>query len=152
MAAVRLMVLVSVGLALAGCSNNSLPKPLYALLPTPPAYRKAPDGAIVDNAGVSLDAEGYRVAKNGERIQEVDVPAKTAQYGPSNPVAGYYISSIGATAQGNVAVPSEGANAGVGAAGPNANYTLPSGQPVPQVPTPLMPTPGEAPPTTPTPR
>jgi hypothetical protein len=151
MTALRSLVLASVGLALAGCVN-SLPKPLYALQQTPPPYRKAPDGAIIDNAAVTLDAEGYRLDKNGRRIQEVDVPAKTAEYGVSNPVAGYYISSAGTTAPGNVMEPSEGANVAIGTgSNPNANLTLPSGQPVPQLPPNLMPTPGETPPTTPTP-
>jgi hypothetical protein len=150
MTALRSLVLTAVGLALTGCVN-SLPKPLYALQQTPPPYRKSPDGAIIDNADVTLDAEGYRLDKNGNRIQEVDVPAKTAQYGASNPVAGYYISSVGTTAPGNVMEPSEGANVAI-PGGPNANLVLPSGQPVPQLPPNLLPTPGETPPTTPTPR
>ncbi len=150
MTALRSLILTSVGLALAGCVN-SLPKPLYALQQTPPPYRKAADGAIIDNADVALDAEGYRLDKKGQRIQEVDVPAKTAEYGVSNPVAGYYISSAGTTAPGNVMESSEGAHVTIGG-GPNANLTLPSGQPVPQLPPNLLPTPGETPPPTPTPR
>jgi hypothetical protein len=150
MTALRSLVLTAVGLVLAGCVN-SLPKPLYALQQTPPPYRRTPDGAILDNAAVVLDAEGYRLDRNGKRIQEVDIPAKTAEYGVSNPVAGYYISSVGATAPGNVMEPSEGANVAIGA-GPTGNLTLPSGQPVPQLPPNLLPTPGETPPATPTPR
>lgn len=146
MAAIRLTILMAVGLALAGCDT---PKPIYALQPTPPSYRKAPDGAIIDNAGVSLDAQGYRVDKNGQRIQEVDIQAKTANQ-TSNPVAGYYISSIGAVASGNVMTPSEGAGQGYGR-GPGSAYTTPGGEPPPSLPAPLVPTPGEAPPATPTP-
>jgi hypothetical protein len=151
MAAVRLMVLVSAGLAISACSNNSLPKPLYALQQTPPPYRKAADGSIIDNAGVSLDAQGYRLDKNGQRIQEVDVPAKTGNQ-PSNPMTGYYISSLGQVASGNVMEPSEGAGVGYGS-GPGAAYPMPSGsEPAPpQLPTPLVPTPGEAPPPAPVP-
>ena len=53
MTAIRLMVLAAAGLALAGCNA---PTPLYSLQKTPPPYRKAADGAIIDNAGVPLDA------------------------------------------------------------------------------------------------
>jgi hypothetical protein len=147
MTAIRLMILMTVGLALTGCNT---PKPLYALQQTPPPYRKAPDGAIIDNAGVLLDAQGYRLDKNGQRIQEVDIQAKTANQ-MSNPVAGYYISSIGAEASGNVMAPSEGASQGYGR-GPGAAYTTPTGEQPPALPAPLVPTPGEAPPTMPAPR
>ncbi|HEY6980069.1 hypothetical protein [Reyranella sp.] len=147
MTAIRWMVLTTTGLALAACNT---PTPLYDLQKTPAPYRKAADGAIIDNAGVSLDAEGYRVDKNGQRIQEVDIPAKTAAYQSSSPVAGYYISSIGAVASGNVMTPSEGASSGYGT-GPGAAYPTPSGQAPPPLPAPLMPTPGETPPVTPTP-
>ncbi len=153
MAAVRLMVLAATGLAIAGCANNttptaqptSLPKPLYALQQTPPAYRKSPDGTILDNADVHLDAQGYRVDKNGQRIQVVDIPAKTAGQ-TSNPVAGYYISSIGATASGNVMAPSVGAGAGVGSGPGSAMPILPGGETPPPMPRELLPTPGEGPP------
>jgi hypothetical protein len=147
MTMVRLTVLVSVGLALAGC--NSLPKPLYAVQQTPPPYRKTADGTIIDNAGVSLDAQGYRIDKKGRRIQEVDIQEQTA-HETSNPVAGYYISSIGTTASGNVMTPSEGAKAGVGT-GPGSAFPMPSGELPPQVPSQMMPMPGEAAPATPTP-
>jgi hypothetical protein len=147
MVSARLMILAVSGLAVAACTNagapNSLPKPLYALQQTPPAYRKAPDGAIIDNANVQLDAQGYRLDKNGQRMAEVDVQAKTANE-KSNPVAGYYISSIGAAASGNVMAPIAGASAGVGA-GPGAATIVPGGQPLPPVPQELMPTPGEGP-------
>jgi len=149
MTAARLAVLTTIGLAIAGCSNSN-PTPLYALQPAPPAYRKAPDGAIIDNAGVYLDAQGYRVDKNGSRLQEVDVVAKTANQ-TSNPVAGLYISSLGTTGAGNVMAPSEGAGAGVGA-GPGSASPMPSGElppnmpGTPPLPTLLNPTPGEAPP------
>src|SRR5882724_6695979 len=100
MVVARLLVLTAVGLAIAGC-EGSLPKPLYALQPVPPAYRKAADGAIIDNEGVTLDAQGYRIGKNGNRIREVDIDAKLSGQ-TSNPVAGFYISSIGANASGSV--------------------------------------------------
>ncbi len=150
MMAVRWMILAAAGLAAAGCANNennaptSLPKPLYALQQTPPAYRKSPEGTILDNADVHLDAQGYRVDKKGQRIQEVDIPAKTAGQ-TSNPVAGYYISSTGTTGAGNVMAPSVGAGAGVGS-GPGSAMPMPSGEPVPQMPSELLPTPGEGPP------
>lgn len=147
MVSVRSMILAALGLAVAGCANNnngnSLPRPLYALQQTPPAYRKAPDGTIIDNANVKLDAQGYRVDSNGNRIQEVDVQQKTAGE-KSNPVAGYYISSLGAAASGSVMTPSVGANAGVGS-GPGAATIVPGGQALPPVPQELMPTPGEGP-------
>ena len=147
MTAIRWMLLTTAGLALAACNT---PTPLYDLEKTPPPYRKAADGTIIDNAGVSLDAEGYRVDKNGRRIQEVDIPAKTAAYQSSSPVAGYYISSIGAEASGNVMSPSEGASQGYGS-GPGAANMAPGGGAPPSLPAPLAPTPGEAPSATPTP-
>jgi hypothetical protein len=116
----------------------------------PAPYRKAPDGSIIDNAGVTLDAEGYRVDKRGVRMQEVDVAAKTANQ-TSNPVAGYYISSLGTNASGNVMAPSEGANAGVGS-GPGSAFLIPSGTDMPQgpatppIPSSITPMPGEGPP------
>ncbi len=139
------MILASVGLALTGCANGSwtsLPKPLYAQQQTPPPYRKAADGTIIDNADVSLDAQGYRLGKNGARSGEVDVPAKTGDQA-SNPVTGYYISSIGAAASGSVMAPSVGAGIGVGS-GPGAAYTTPSGDPT-TLPPQLVPTPGGVP-------
>jgi hypothetical protein len=151
MSAMRWAVLATAGLAtsvvISGCST---PVPIYAQQPTPPAYRKAPDGSIIDNAGVTLDAEGYRIDSNGVRLQEVDVAAKTANQ-TSNPVAGYYISSLGTNASGNVMKPSEGAGAGVGA-GPGSAYPMPSGEELPTgaatppIPSIITPTPGEAPP------
>ncbi|SJZ34147.1 hypothetical protein SAMN02745126_00505 [Enhydrobacter aerosaccus] len=148
MVSVRLMVLAAAGVAIAGCANNnthnnSLPTPLYALQKVPPAYRKTPEGVIVDDADVHLDAQGYRVDKNGKRIQQVDVQQKMANEN-SNPVAGYYISSIGAAASGNVMAPSVGAGSGVGA-GPGSATIVPGGQALPPVPRELLPTPGEGP-------
>jgi hypothetical protein len=154
MRAVRRAVLVIAAIAtsvLITACESSLPKPLYVLEKAPPSYRKTPDGAILDNANVTLDAEGYRVDKNGVRMQEVDVPAKLANTG-SNPVAGYYISSTGKTASGNVMAPSEGANAGVGT-GPGSAYQIPSGElpptgaATPQIPSVIQLNPGEAGPT-----
>lgn len=134
MAAARLLVLMAVGLAIAGCEGLT-PKPLYALQPVPPAYRKASDGAIIDNEGIKLDAEGYRVDGSGQRVSEVDVDARLAGQ-TSNPVAGYYISSIGTNASGRVMAPSEGANAGVGA-GPGSASPMPSGDPMVPIPPPI---------------
>jgi hypothetical protein len=82
MAAIRLMVLAAAALALAGCST---PTPLYSLQKTPPPYRKAADGTIIDNAGVPLDAEGYRLDKNGQRIQEVDIQWRATTSAASAP-------------------------------------------------------------------
>jgi hypothetical protein len=136
MAVARLLVLTTVGLAIAGCAGDSLPKPLYALQPVPPPYRKAVDGAIIDNEDIRLDAEGYRIDSNGNRIREVDVGAKLSGQ-TSNPVAGYYISSIGANASGSVMRPSEGAGVGVGV-GPGSAYPMPSGDPMVPVPPPIQ--------------
>jgi hypothetical protein len=134
MAVARLLILTAVGLAIAGC-EGSLPKPLYALQPVPPPYRKAPEGTIIDNEGVKLDAEGYRVDSNGNRIREVDVGAKLSGQ-TSNPVAGYYISSLGANASGTIMAPIEGAGAGVGA-GPGSASPMPSGDPMVPIPPPI---------------
>jgi hypothetical protein len=135
MAVARLLVLTAVGLAIAGC-EGSLPKPLYTLQPMPPPYRKAADGAIIDNEGIKLDAQGYRVDSNGNRLGEVDAGAKLAGQ-TSNPVAGYYISSIGTNASGTIMAPIEGANAGVGT-GPGSAFPMPSGDPMVPVPPPIQ--------------
>ena len=83
------MVLTAIGLAIAGCGQ---PQPAYLTQKAPPAYRIATDGTTrFDNEDYPLDAQGYRLGKNGERLGEVDVQAKAAQ-GASNAVAGYYIS------------------------------------------------------------
>lgn len=147
MISARWMILAVLGLAIAGCANNknnnSQPTPRYDLVKTPPAYRKTPEGAIIDNADVQLDAQGYRIDKKGKRMREVDVQQKTAGEA-SNPVAGYYISSTGTTASGSVMAPSVGANAGIGA-GPGTNVIVPGGETLPSIPKQLVPTPGEGP-------
>jgi len=148
---------VVAALTIAGCDNHgtSLPVPLYALIKTPPSYR-TDDGAPLDNADYKLDAQGYRVNRKGERLDVIDVQAKTADQG-SNPVAGYYISSTGTKAAGNVMAPSAGANAGPGY-GPGSATVVPAlapGSPQPQPSSmdnlPLPPTPGVTVTPTPTP-
>jgi len=106
---IRLAALAVATVALSGCLT-SLPTPDYTVK-TPAAYRVSPEGARVDNENITLDAEGYRIDSKGERIGVIDVPAKTAGE-QSNAVAGFYISSTGATAPGKVASASEGMPAG----------------------------------------
>ena len=55
------------------------------------------DGSRVDNEDFYLDAQGYRLNSRGERVGEVDIPAKTGQQ-PANAVGGYYVSATGAHA------------------------------------------------------
>lgn len=105
MAARRLIAATLGGLALAGC-NNPLPRPDYVDVQTPASYRTEPNGTRIDNADYKLDAQGYRVDKNGERLGIVDIPETTAG-DKSNAVAGYYISSTGAVAPGRVASTSD---------------------------------------------
>jgi hypothetical protein len=106
MAASRLIAATLVGVVLAGCSNV-LPRPDYVDVQTPAAFRtEQPGGARIDNADYRLDAEGFRVDKQGERIGMIDVPAKT-EGDNSNAVAGYYISSTGRVAPGRVASTSD---------------------------------------------
>ncbi|HTR86335.1 MAG TPA: hypothetical protein VMI56_17775 [Reyranella sp.] len=135
-------------LAITGCDNiNSLPTPLYSLIKTPASYR-TDNGVRIDNAGVPLDAQGYRVDKQGRRLDVVDVEAKTASQ-TSNPMAGFYISGTGKTAEGSVMAPSEGAREGAGY-GPGSATIAPGAMvaPVPTTPAVTVPAlPGTTPPT-----
>ena len=138
MASVRVVAAVFSGLSLAACG---LPTPDYNVVQYPAPYRKEANGAVLDNEDVVLDAQGYRVDKQGNRIGEVDIQAKTANEN-SNAVAGFYISSKGEHAPGAVMEPSVGAGVGAGygvgsgtATPPgNAPYPSASGQPVPLAP------------------
>jgi hypothetical protein len=141
MASVRLVAAVVSGLSLAGCG---LPVPDYRVMQYPPPFRTQADGRALDNEDIALDAQGFRVDKKGNRIGEVDIPAKTANQ-PSNAVAGFYISSQGATASGAVMEPSVGAGQGAGYGPGSGTATMPSsttstpaasGQPVPLAPRP----------------
>ncbi|MCW5735986.1 MAG: hypothetical protein KIS73_17795 [Enhydrobacter sp.] len=138
MASVRVVAAIFSGLSLAACG---LPTPDYKVIEYPAPYRREPSGAALDNENVVLDAQGYRVDKRGNRIGELDVPAKTANE-KSNAVAGFYISSQNAHAPGSVMAPSVGAGAGAGY-GPGSSTAVPynaapapsaSGQPVPLAP------------------
>ena len=138
MASVRVVAAIFSGLSLAACG---LPTPDYKVIEYPAPYRKEADGAVLDNENIVLDAQGYRVDKQGNRIGEVDIQAKTANE-KSNAVAGFYISSQGADAPGAVMEPSVGAGAGAGY-GPGSGTAMPSGtapaptasgQPVPLAP------------------
>jgi len=136
MASVRVVAAVFSGLSLAACG---LPVPDYMVVQYPAPYRKEASGAVLDNEDITLDAQGYRVDKQGNRIGEVDIPAKTANE-KSNAVAGFYISSQNANAPGAVMAPSVGAGAGAGY-GPGSSSVTPavtapaaSGQPVPLAP------------------
>lgn len=139
MASVRVVAaLLLSGVSLGACN---LPVPDYKTIAYPAPYRKEADGAVLDNEDMKLDAQGYRLDKNGRRIGEVDVQAKTAGE-VSNPMAGYYISSRGERAPGKIMAPSEGANTGAGF-GPGSATIMPgmepmapglSGQPVPLAP------------------
>ena len=134
MAARCLSAATLAGLVLAGCSNV-LPRPDYVDVQTPASFRTESGGARVDNADYTLDAEGYRVDKQGERIGMIDVPVKT-EGDNSNAVAGYYISSTGRVAPGRVASTRD-----IGA--PSGNQPLPSQ--VPQQ-VPIAPAPANMPP------
>jgi hypothetical protein len=72
--------------AVAGC-ESALPRPDYALHPSPPAYRIGQDGLRIDNAGYRLDAEGYRIDARGRRVGLVP-PTRDD---PGDAVAGYWI-------------------------------------------------------------
>ena len=131
MASVRVGAALLSGVCLGACN---LPVPDYKVIQYPAPYRKEAGGAVLDNEDMRLDAEGFRLDRNGRRIGEVDVQAKTAGES-SNPMAGYYISSRGANAPGTVMVPSEGAGAGAGYGPGSANPMPPaSGEPVPLTP------------------
>ena len=138
MASVRVVAAIFSGLSLAACG---LPTPDYKVIEYPAPYRKEANGAVLDNENIVLDAQGYRVDKQGNRIGEVDIQAKTANE-KSNAVAGFYISSQKANAPGAVMEPSVGAGAGAGY-GPGSGTAMPSGtapaptasgQPVPLAP------------------
>jgi hypothetical protein len=165
MASVRIWAVVGAGLVLAGCNQ---PTPIYAIVKEPAPYRTQQNGQWIDNEDYALDAQGYRVDKQGNRIGVVDIPGKTAGE-KSNAMAGFYISSTGRKAPGNVMVPSEGSDAGAGY-GPGSANPMPSGgMPAPSSiispgpgasglgpaatgnPTPITPTPTTPTPTTPTP-
>jgi hypothetical protein len=139
MASVRVVAaLLLSGVSLGACN---LPVPDYKTIQYPAPYRKDADGAVLDNEDMKLDAEGYRLDRNGRRIGEVDVQAKTAGE-TSNAMAGYYISSRGTNAPGRVMAPSEGANTGAGY-GPGSATVTPGIEPMAPAasgqPTPLSP-------------
>jgi len=141
MASVRVVSVLLSGLCLGACNQ---PTPDYKVIQYPAPYRKEADGAVLDNEDMRLDAQGYRVDKKGQRIGEVDVPAKTAGES-SNAMAGYYISSRGSNAPGNVMVPSEGANTGAGYGPGSGSITSGTGaQPMASPPT-MAPAPTGAP-------
>ena len=99
----RLVVAALGALALAACGE--LPRPDYVDVTPPPSYR-VENGVRIDNASVKLDAQGYRIDNDGERLGMVDVPEKTAG-DRSNAVAGYFISSQNQIAPGRVASTSD---------------------------------------------
>ena len=136
----RVVAALLSGVCLGACA---LPAPDYRVLQYPAPYRKDADGAALDNEDMKLDAEGYRVDKNGNQIEAVDIPAKTAGQA-SNAMAGYYISSIGDHAPGRVMTPSEGASSGAGY-GPGSATVTPAGTETPAstgMPPMTTPTPG----------
>ena len=126
MASVRYLAVGMASLVLAGCG---LPKPQYELVKDPPPYRTEQNGQWLDNEDFAMDAEGYRVDKQGNRLGVIDIPGKTAGES-SNAMAGFYISSIGRKAPGNVMTPSEGATSGAGY-GPGSADPTPAGMPTP---------------------
>src|SRR4029077_14949582 len=107
MSSIRVVYALLSGVCLAACG---LPTPDYKVIEYPAPYRKEADGAVLDNENIVLDAQGYRVDKQGNRIGEVDIQAKTANE-KSNAVAGFYISSQKANAPGAGMAPSVGARA-----------------------------------------
>jgi hypothetical protein len=127
----RVVAAALIAVCLGACA---LPAPDYKVLQYPAPYRKDADGAAIDNEDMRLDAEGYRVDKKGNQIEPLDVPAKTAGQA-SNAMAGFYISSTGQHAPGQVMTPSEGAAAGAGygpgsaTVTPNFDTTPPAGMP-----------------------
>ena len=122
MASARFLAVAMAGLVLAGCNQ---PRPLYTMDKDPPPFRTDPSGRWIDNEDYAMDPQGFRVDQQGNRIGLVDIPGKTAGE-QSNAMAGFYISSIGRNAPGNVMVPSEGATSGPGY-GPGSGNPMPSG-------------------------
>jgi hypothetical protein len=122
MAFARFLAVAMAGLVLAGCNQ---PRPLYTMVKDPPPFRTDPSGRWIDNEDYAMDAQGFRVDQQGNRIGLVDIPGKTAGE-QSNAMAGFYISSIGRNAPGSVMVPSEGATSGPGY-GPGSANPMPSG-------------------------
>jgi hypothetical protein len=127
----RIVAALLSGACLAACA---LPAPDYKVLQYPAPNRKDSDGAAIDNEDMKLNAEGYRVDKKGNQVEPLDVPAKTAGQA-SNAMAGFYISSTGQRAPGQVMAPSEGASSGAGygpgsaTVTPNFDTTPPAGTP-----------------------
>jgi len=122
MASIRNLAVAVAGLVVAGCNS---PTPDYKLVRVPPPYRIEQNGQRLDNEDYAMDAQGFRVDKQGNRLGTIDIPGKTAGE-QSNAMAGFYISSIGRNAPGNVMVPSEGGSAGPGY-GPGSANPAPSG-------------------------
>src|SRR5438309_1132950 len=122
MASARFLAVAMAGLVLAGCNQ---PRPLYTLVKDPPPYRTEPSGQWIDNEDYAMDAQGFRIDKQGNRIGVVDIPGKTAGE-QSNAMAGFYISSTGQKAPGSVMQPSAGSAAGAGY-GPGSANPMPSG-------------------------
>jgi hypothetical protein len=149
MASNRFLAMIVAGLSVAGCN---LPTPDYQIVKYPAPYRTEPSGQWIDNEDYALDAQGFRIDKQGNRIGVVDIPAKTKGE-TSNAMAGFYISSTGQKAPGTVMVPSEGATAGPGY-GPGSGGMAPPSSVIPNpatpsssgpsatgTPTPITPTP-----------
>src|SRR5262249_7452564 len=132
-----------------GCNT---PTPDYRVVQYPAPYRTDTSRAIIDNEDYHLDSAGFRVDRRGHRIGDVDVEAKMGT-DTSNPIAGYWISSLGHKAPGQIMSPSEGASAGAGY-GPGSANQMPSGSgmPIPQA-SPTTPTlPGVSVPSSPSTR
>jgi hypothetical protein len=126
MGCVRYLAVGVASLVLAGCG---LPKPQYELVKDPPPYRTE-NGQRIDNEDFAMDAQGYRIDKQGNRIGIIDIPGKTAGE-TSNAMAGFYISSIGRKAPGAIMAPSEGATSGAGYGPGSADPTPSGGMPSP---------------------
>ncbi len=146
MAGSRVFLLAVVAALLSAC-QSSLPVPDYVAIKPPAPYRTGADGLKIDNEDQKMDPEGYRIAKSGQRVGEVDVDAKMGN-APSNAMAGFYVSSIGGYAPGNVMRPSEGAASGAGYGPGSAGATMPSAS-EPTTATPMSPTTPSTTPTTP---
>jgi hypothetical protein len=131
----RIVAALLSGVCLVAC--DPLPAPDYKVTQFPAPFRKGTDGAAIDNEDMRLDAEGFRVDKKGGRIEEVNIPAKTAGQA-SNAMAGFYISSIGDHAPGRVMAPSEGATSGAGY-GPGSATVMPGAETPPAGTAPMTP-------------